>query len=104
MSYREAAEMPEEVVVKPKWKLPENFKTRLDAMALLGVLFGIVFFAIGGIFHGLMVQNSSIPHTDPPVVTFFLVLSGIAMGVASMIFVGRVSFYLFQIILGRREY
>jgi hypothetical protein len=90
--------------VKREWTLPRNFKDRLDACGFLGWIFGLVFFITAFIFHAVMVPNDKIPHSDPRVVTAFLILAGVTFGLGTLILLGRITVYFAQVVMGKRDF
>jgi hypothetical protein len=101
-SYRTNTYTPPAEEKKP-WKLPENFKERLDASGFLGLLFGLVFLITALVFHGFMVPNDKIPHADPTVVNIFMALAGIVGGLGALILLGRITVFLVQVATGKRK-
>lgn len=102
-SYRSADFIPKEKPVKEPWKFPENLQELLNAVGCLGLIYGLNLFITGWLFRAFMVPNDKIPHTDPMVVTVFLILAGITAGIGSLILLTSITVFLGKIILGQKS-
>lgn len=89
---------------EPKFKLPKNFNDRIDGFAALNLVSGATFFIIAVLLHAFMNPSAPTFQKDPWLVIFFLKLSGVFTGVGSLIFLTRVTFFLVDVIRGRKPF
>ena len=61
----------------------------------------IMFFIVAFVFHGFMVDNDRIPHTDPLIVRVLLSISGLEIALCAMIFGGMALRYLARLATGK---